>query len=71
MEPTFLEEIDSVFGGGAAHNDQADAASGAHEVLAAGEYGRIGRGDYPPIEWARRPFGEHEGRGPPGDVLGR
>ena len=36
----FLDEIDSVFGGAAAHDDQADAASGAHEILAAGEYGR-------------------------------
>ena len=30
----FLDEIDAVFGGGAGHDDQADAASGAHTVLA-------------------------------------
>ena len=32
----FLDEIDEVFGGGAGHDDQADAASGAHTVLAPG-----------------------------------
>lgn len=32
----FLDEIDGVFGGGAGHDDQADAASGAHTVLAPG-----------------------------------
>ena len=32
----FLDEIDEVFGGGAGHDDQVDAASGAHIVLAPG-----------------------------------
>ena len=32
----FLDEIGEVFGGGAGHDDQADAASGAHTVLAPG-----------------------------------
>ena len=34
----------------AAHDDQADTASGAHDVLAGGEYGRISRDDYRPIK---------------------
>ena len=32
----FLDEIDGVFRGGADHDDQADAASGAHSILAPG-----------------------------------
>ena len=32
----FLDEIGEVFGGGGGHDDQADAASGAHTVLAPG-----------------------------------
>ena len=67
----FLDEIEGVFGGGAAHDDQADAASGAHEVLAGGEYGRNIRDDYKPIEGARRPFGDRETRGRAGDPTGR
>ena len=34
----FLDEIGEVFGGGGGHDDQADAASGAHTVLAPGNH---------------------------------
>ena len=51
----FLDEIDGVFGGGARHDDQADAASGAHSILAPGvytpDYDRVRR-----IEGAQRMF---------------
>ena len=52
----FLDEIEGVFGGGAAHDDQADAASGAHEVLAGGQYHRISRDDYRPVPGTQRRF---------------
>ena len=67
----FLDEIDSVFGGGAAHDDQADAASGARKFLAPSEYGCSGRDDYRPIEGARRPFSHREGRARSGDPTSR
>ena len=38
------------------HDEQADAASGAREVPATGESGRIGKDNYRPMEGARRPF---------------
>ena len=60
-----------MFGGGAAHDDQADAASGAHEVLAGGEYHEIRRDDYRPVEGGRRVFSAERDRGRPGDPTGR
>ena len=67
----FLDEIDGVFGGGAAHDDQADAASGAHEVLAGGEYHVISAQDYRTVEGGRRTFSAERDRGRPGDPTGR
>ena len=67
----FLDEIDGVFGGGAAHDDQADAASGAHEVLAGGEYHVISATDYRPVEGGRRTFSSERDRGRSGDPIGR
>ena len=54
-----------------AHGEQTDAASGAHEVLATGEYGRIGKDNYRPIEGARRPFSHRESYVRSGDPTGR
>ena len=51
----FLNEIEGVFGG-ATHDDQHDAASGAHDVLAGGRYQRIRARDYRSAPEAQRRF---------------
>ena len=66
----FLDEIEGVFGGGAAHDDQADAASGAHEVLAGSQYRTASRDDYRPAPGAERRF-DTRGFHTAGDPTGR
>ena len=66
----FLDEIDGVFGGGADHDDQADAASGAHTVLAGGEYGEIDPDSIERIPGAERAFARG-GFSRPGGTAGR
>lgn len=66
----FLDEIDSVFGGGASHDDQADAASGAHSVLVGGQYGEIDPENLERIPGAQRAF-ERGGFSRPDGSTGR
>ena len=54
-----------------APDGQAEAASGAREVPATGEYGRIGKDNCRPIEGARRPFSHRESCVRSGDPTGR